>query len=160
MLTLCPDFSVKNVIVWKQTVSKDWAFGLLYDSLVNGRVPFDAMQVWNDLTARVAQGVYMGNGLLLPHARVPGIQKPLVAFGVSAAGISGVEIGKNVVETNEIPHFVALVLSPENSPLAHTQVIGKIARFIFEEKISNQLLVADTAETVFKILTENFKESD
>ena len=48
------------------------ALGFAYDALVHSGVSFDAHAVWNSLSERVAQGIYMGDGLLLPHTRVKG----------------------------------------------------------------------------------------
>ena len=86
MLELCPDFCKENVLVFKEQVHFDMAIGLLFDSLVNGKIPFEPLAAWNEMQTRTKEGIYMGNGLLLPHARVEGISNPLLAFGISAKG--------------------------------------------------------------------------
>ena len=68
--------------IYTQAVEFNRALGYAYDALVHGPYPFDALATWKGLSERVAQGIYMGQGLLLPHTRVPGLKGPLMAFVV------------------------------------------------------------------------------
>ena len=105
------------------------ALGFAYDALVHCPVPFDAMATWKSLSERVSQGIYMGDGLLLPHTRVPGLSKPLFAFAVCPKGFTDVN-----VKPGQVPQFMCLLLSPAESATAHTQVIAKIACKILNPK--------------------------
>jgi len=99
------------------------ALGFAYDALVHGPCSFDANATWAGLVARIKQGVYMGEGLLLPHTRVPGLAEPLVAFVVCPVGLTGVEI-----RGGEKAQFMCVLLSPAESALAHTTVIANMAK--------------------------------
>ena len=66
------------------------ALGFAYDALVHGPVKFDPMATWKSLSERVSQGIYMGEGLLLPHTRVPGLPQPLFAFAVCPKGFTDI----------------------------------------------------------------------
>ena len=81
MLSLCPNFKKENVFRWEHSISFDLATGLLFESLVRNPVSFNPLIVWNEIQMRSKQGVYMGSGLLLPHARVKELSSPLLAFG-------------------------------------------------------------------------------
>lgn len=61
-------------------------------------------------------------GLAMPHARLSGLDRPLVALGTSAAGVEfgGVEPGEKV-------RVVVLVLSPSDDPGLHLQVVSALA---------------------------------
>ena len=51
--------------LYKSPVSFNEALGYAYDALVHAAT-FDAMSAWKSLSERVKQGIYMGEGLLLP----------------------------------------------------------------------------------------------
>ncbi len=147
LLELSPAFRKENVIVWNAALPEAHAFGYLFDALVNGPVKFDPMPVWTDMQKRTAMGVYMGNGLLLPHARVKNLEMPLLAVGICNAGIS---MAKNA--NGEVPKLVAMVLSPEESPAAHTRMVGAIAKLILNQEFVQKLLSAKTRDEAFKLI--------
>ena len=99
------------------------ALGFAYDALVHGPCAFDANATWAGIVERVKQGIYMGEGLLLPHTRVPGLSEPLMAFVVCPAGISGTK-----TRGDEKAQFLCLLLSPTESATAHTMVIANMAK--------------------------------
>ena len=122
------------------------ALGYAYDALVKGPYPFDAMSTWKGLSERVAQGIYMGQGLLLPHTRVSGLQEPLMAFVVAREGITGIK-----TRNDEKAQFMCVLLSPDakknvlrwrcplkagmtkTSPLEATDGISAVAFKVSEE---------------------------
>ena len=116
------------------------ALGLAYDALVH-TASFDAMSAWNSLSERVKQGIYMGDGLLLPHTRIAGLERPLMAFCVCPAGFTGIEI-----RGGEKAQFMCVLLSPAESAMAHTQAIAGMAKLILDpEWKARALAVADDA---------------
>lgn len=148
LLELVPDFNEKNIIVWSKSLPQSHAFGYLYDSLVNGPVKFEPMAVWNDMQVRTAQGVYMGSGLLLPHARVKDISNSLLAIGLCPEGIP-------VEGKSEIARVVTMVLSPVDSPMAHTRLVGAIARLVLNQDFMQKLLNCACSKEVFDFV-KNF----
>lgn len=116
------------------------ALGLAYDALVHS-ASFDAMSAWNSLSERVKQGIYMGDGLLLPHTRIAGLERPLMAFCVCPAGFTGIDI-----RGGEKAQFMCVLLSPAESAMAHTQAIAGMAKLILDpEWKARALAVADDA---------------
>jgi len=99
------------------------AIGFAYDALVHCPCQFDANETWKHMVERVKQGVYMGEGLLLPHTRVPGLAEPLMAFVVCPEGLTGIEI-----RGGEKAQFMCVLLSPAESATAHTVVIADMAK--------------------------------
>lgn len=105
------------------------ALGFAYDALVKGPYKFDAYETWTKLSERISQGVYMGDGLLLPHTRIPGLPGPLMTFAVCPKGFTGVTI-----PGGEIPQFLCLLLSPAESALVHTQTIAEVAKLLLNKE--------------------------
>ena len=112
------------------------ALGLAYDALVHS-ASFDAMSAWNSLSERVKQGIYMGDGLLLPHTRIAGLERPLMAFCVCPAGFTGIE-----VRGGEKAQFMCVLLSPAESAMAHTQAIAGVAKLILDPEWKARALAA------------------
>ena len=106
-----------------QSESFGRGLGFAYDALVHGPSTFDANETWKNLAERVKQGIYMGEGLLLPHTRVPGLTEPLMAFVVCPEGFTGIEI-----RGGEKAQFMCVLLSPAESATAHTMVIADMAK--------------------------------
>ena len=112
------------------------ALGLAYDALVHS-ASFDAMSAWNSLSERVKQGIYMGDGLLLPHTRIAGLERPLMAFCVCPTGFTGIEI-----RGGEKTQFMCVLLSPAESAMAHTQAIADVAKLILDPEWKARALAA------------------
>lgn len=121
---------------YNEPVTFAGALGLAYDALVHS-ASFDAMSAWNALSERVKQGIYMGDGLLLPHTRIAGLERPLMAFCVCPAGFTGIEI-----RGGEKAQFMCVLLSPAESAMAHTQAIAGVAKLILDPEWKARALAA------------------
>ena len=126
---------------YSESESFNRALGFAYDALVHGPVKFDAMATWKSLSERVAQGIYMGEGLLLPHTRVPGLPQPLFAFAVCPKGFTDIE-----VKAGRVPQYICLLLSPAESATCHTQFIANIARKLLNPQWRARAVEAKTPE--------------
>ncbi|MCQ2108981.1 MAG: PTS sugar transporter subunit IIA [Fibrobacter sp.] len=119
------------------------ALGFAYDALVHGPLQFDAMATWKNLAERVKQGIYMGEGLLLPHTRVPGLAEPLMAFVVCPEGFTGIEI-----RGGEKAQFMCVLLSPAESATAHTTVIADMAKKMLNPEWKAKALKVTTDQEI------------
>ncbi len=89
---------------------------------------------------------YLGNGLGMPHARVPGLIKPVVFFLRSEKGIP-------YRGNPERSHILFVLLSPAGQPRVHQRLQAVIATIMDEsEFIPDRLRVAETATEVLEIL--------
>ena len=125
------------------------ALGFAYDALVHGPVKFDAMATWKSLSERVSQGIYMGEGLLLPHTRVLGLPQPLFAFAVCPKGFTDI-----AVKPGQVPQYICLLLSPAESATCHTQFIANIARKLLNPQWRAKALAAVTPEQLNALFEE------
>ena len=119
------------------------ALGFAYDALVHAGIPFDANATWKSLSERISQGIYMGEGLLLPHTRIAGLPQPLMTFAVCPEGFTGIEIKKA-----EKAQFLCVLLSPAESAMAHTQVIAGMAKLLLDPEWKKKALAAGSDEAV------------
>jgi PTS system nitrogen regulatory IIA component len=107
------------------------------------------METWKSLSERVSQGIYMGEGLLLPHTRVPGLPQPLFAFAVCPKGFTDI-----AVKQGQVPQYICLLLSPAESANCHTQFIANIARKLLNPQWRAQALDAKTPEQLNALFEE------
>lgn len=128
--------------LYKSPVSFNEALGYAYDALVHAAT-FDAMSAWKSLSERVKQGIYMGEGLLLPHTRISRLERPLMAFCVCPAGFTGIEI-----RGGEAARFMCVLLSPAEAAIAHTQTIAGVAKLILNPEWKAKALAVDSDEAV------------
>ena len=122
------------------------ALGLAYDALVHAGYSFDALAVWDSLKERIGQGIYMGQGLLLPHARILGLPQPLMSFSVCPSGFTGIK-----TRGDELGQFLCVLLSPAESATAHTIAIAGVAKNLLDPDWKKKALAA-TSEDELKAL--------
>lgn len=122
------------------------ALGFAYDALVHSGIPFDANAAWAGLSTRVSQGIYMGEGLLLPHTRISKLPQPLMAFAVCPAGFTGVK-----TRGDELGQFLCLLLSPAESAMAHTVAIANMAKLLLNAEWKAKALAATTDDEIKKL---------
>jgi len=117
-----------------------------------------AKHVPNLNTATVAEAVekrerIMGTGLqrgvAVPHARLAGIEAPLVAFGRAPDGIDW-------DARDGLPsRFVFLILTPEGKDWMQLQILACISRMMTQPEIPEKILEARNEKTVFELLNQS-----
>jgi CBS domain containing-hemolysin-like protein len=91
-------------------------------------------------------GTYLGEGIGMPHARVPGLLRPFVMILRSQEGIGW-------DETGERAYLVLVLLTPAGQPRVHQRLQAIIATLLHEsEYVKERLLTADTAEEVLEVI--------
>jgi PTS system nitrogen regulatory IIA component len=94
----------------------------------------------------------IGDGIAIPHGKIPGIDEMVVSFGRSREGIAFEAMdGKPV-------HLFFLLMAPENSAGQHLKVLAKISRMMKDSTFRKNLLDAKTHEDLFRIIAEKDDE--
>ena len=90
----------------------------------------------------------IGDGVAIPHGKVPDLSELVVAFGRSREGISFDAIdGKPA-------HLFFLLLAPENSTGQHLKALARISRMLKTPDFRRKLLDADTTSDLYKAIIE------
>jgi two-component system sensor histidine kinase KdpD len=109
----------ERIVVWQDQVAYDEVIGALVRVLAAALPGGDMAPALAALAARERQGsTSLNDGLALPHARLPGLRAPLLALGLTRAGLGG----------DPSRRIVALLLSPEDEPGAHLRLLAAISR--------------------------------
>jgi len=89
----------------------------------------------------------IGMGVAIPHARCPGLIKPIIVFGRSQNGLLF------NTQSPEPVRSVFLLVTPEEKPELQVIMLGKIARMMANPDVSRQLQEATSTIDLYDILT-------
>lgn len=90
----------------------------------------------------------LARGLALPHARLPGLPKPVLAMATSHVGIDFEAPGEEPV------HVVVLILTPKDDPGAYLRLMASLSKTLNEAHLIKRLSVAANTREAYGILTE------
>ncbi|BBC71464.1 PTS IIA-like nitrogen-regulatory protein PtsN [Altererythrobacter sp. B11] len=117
-------------------------------SLFAGAWGLDAALVQEQLEEREKLGsTGFGRGVAIPHARVPGLQRPVAALlklrqPADFAAADGLPVD-----------LVFGLLSPENCGATHLHALAAISRLVRDERVHEALSEAPDEEAMFGLLT-------
>ncbi|HAM35022.1 MAG TPA: hypothetical protein DEB40_07435 [Elusimicrobia bacterium] len=97
-----------------------------------------------DREAKLSSAV--GRGAAVPHARLPGLSRPLIAVGRFSRPVP-------CPTPDNIPvRLFFLILTPAATPVAQLKILGRIAALLTNENLRRKLLRAKTAEALLETL--------
>ena len=90
----------------------------------------------------------LGEGVAIPHGKLPTIDRVLAAFGRSPAGVDFQSVdGKPT-------HLFFLLVAPEGSAGAHLKALARVSRLLKDEAFRTRLLEAPDGPTLFAIIRD------
>lgn len=134
-----------KVAVWKKPIDKEEAMKELLGDCC-GDIPEVRDSAWAGLMERERQGgTFAGEEILMPHARIEGISRPLIALGVGKSGIRDRDTGR-------VAKILFLMLSPAEQPTSHVELLGMIARMCQDSQWLRDVLGAETPDEIHRII--------
>jgi PTS system nitrogen regulatory IIA component len=129
--------------------NKTEALQELVNTIIQGGLKLDSSAVIEVLKQRENLGsTGIGDGVAIPHGKVPTLEELVVAFGRSKEGIVFDSIdGKPV-------HLFFLLLAPENSAGQHLKVLAKISKMLKAPNFRKKLLEAKSRGDLYKIIID------
>jgi len=93
-------------------------------------------------------------GLAVPHVKVPGLPRSLIAFGRSLRGVEW-------DCCDGLPaHFIFMVLTPAREEDIHVQLLALIARALGAAQVRERLMTADSKEALLEVMRDAFTNID
>jgi mannitol/fructose-specific phosphotransferase system IIA component (Ntr-type) len=90
----------------------------------------------------------VGDGVMLPHARIEGLERPYLALGIYPAGIPSSD--------SPVPvKLVFLLLVPEKEPARYLQILRAIANLLRDTYAVERFAALTTPEAVMQALRRN-----
>lgn len=90
----------------------------------------------------------MGEGVALPHCKIPGLEKILIAAGRSRTGIA---FGQT--PDSELCNIFLLILAPETEAGLYLRVLAQLARRAKDPSFRSDLLLSETREQMWQVIT-------
>jgi PTS system nitrogen regulatory IIA component len=88
----------------------------------------------------------VGEGVAIPHGKLPGLPALIATFGRSTAGID-----YRAVDGKPARLFFAL-FAPENSAGAHLKALSRVSRVFRAPSFREAVLAADSAEEIHRLI--------
>lgn len=129
--------------------SKDDVLIELLDTIIKGGIPLNIDLILDILKQRESLGsTGIGEGVAIPHGKIPALNDIIVAFGRSEKGVDYHSLdGKPV-------HLFFLLLAPENAAGQHLKILAKISKMLKETSFRTKLLKAGSQSDLYKIILE------
>jgi len=90
----------------------------------------------------------LGDGVAIPHGKLPGIRRVFAAFGRSRSGVDFQSLdGKPT-------HLFFLLVAPEDSAGAHLKALARISRLLKDATFRTRLLEAPDAPALWNVIRE------
>lgn len=123
------------------------AIGAAMSKMPAEALPLPKDQIIAAVAARERQvPTYLGQGIAMPHARLPGLAKAFLLFLRSEKGIK-------CEGTGEKAHLVFMLLTPAGQPRVHQRLQSVIATMLHEsEYVKERLQTAQTASEVMEVV--------
>ncbi len=127
--------SRSTILVWEKVIEKEDAIKRLLDScreVGKGRMGSALESV---LDREKQGGTFVGEDVVIPHARIAGLSRLIMAIGVGREGIQDQETGRKV-------RLMILLLSPIDPPESHLEMLGLISRMARDDQWRKDVLAA------------------
>ena len=90
----------------------------------------------------------IGDGVAIPHGKIPGIDRLFAVFGRSPGGVQFASLdGKPA-------RLFFLILAPENSAGMHLKALARISRLLKDQRFRGRLLAAEGVDGLSQVLRE------
>jgi tellurite resistance protein TerC len=136
----------ERIVLNVQAVSMADAIETIVRRIPGGQLPVNPETIIRIVLAReMMMPTYLGKGLSVPHARIEGIDRPVLIFARSADGIPQ-------VNTNERAELIFLLLTPVGTPRMQARLLADIAGLVDSDYVAERLRKADTPEEVIEAI--------
>ncbi len=94
------------------------------------------------------QSTGIGEGVAIPHGKMPGLERLLASFARSVDGIDFASID------GQPSQLFFLLVVPEHSGGQHLKALARISRFFRDERFRQKLIEAETREDIYRCIEE------
>ena len=131
------------------SADKHAALRELARALAGAEPRLDAARLLDVLLERERlQSTGIGDGVAIPHGKVPGLERLVASFARSRAGVDFDSID------GQKTHLFFLLVVPEHAGGMHLKALARISRMLKDERFRRSLLEAADADELRSILRE------
>jgi PTS system nitrogen regulatory IIA component len=90
----------------------------------------------------------IGEGVAIPHGKLPGVDRVLGALGRSGEGIDFASLDGRPT------HLFFVLIAPENAAADHLKALARISRLLKDEAFRRRLMEEKTSQEIFQAIAE------
>ena len=144
--------SDKSFLVNFEASSKKNVLGEL-SKLAEKDIKIDSRILLEALTKREKLGsTAVGNGIAIPHANCPDIDKPKVFVALLS---NSLDFNANDDQPVDI---IFLLLAPDNSGSEHLQALALVSRLLRNKELTSKLRGCKNTESAFAVISQSVRE--
>ncbi len=134
-----------TVLVWQEVIEKEDAIRRLLDSCREADKELMG-SVWESILDREKQGgTFVGEDVAIPHTRIAGLSRSIMAIGVGRKGIQDREARRKI-------RLMILLLSPFDPPESHLDALDLISRMARDDQWRKDVLAATKPAEIMRAI--------
>lgn len=90
----------------------------------------------------------IGEGVAIPHGKLPGVERVLGVFARSPEGVDFASLDGGPT------HLFFVLVAPENAAADHLKALARISRLLKDASFRRRLMEGQTNQELFKIIAE------
>ena len=90
----------------------------------------------------------IGEGVAIPHGKLPGVERVLAVFGRSLEGVDFASLDGRPT------HLFFVLIAPENAAADHLKALARISRLLKDEAFRRRLMEGKTSQEIFQAIAE------
>jgi nitrogen PTS system EIIA component len=90
----------------------------------------------------------IGEGVAIPHGKLPGVDRVLGVFARSPRGVDFASLDGGLT------HLFFVLIAPENAAADHLKALARISRLLKDEAFRRRLMAGQTSEELFATIAE------
>jgi nitrogen PTS system EIIA component len=90
----------------------------------------------------------IGEGVAIPHGKMPGLDRLYAVFGVSHGGVDFSSIDKRPT------HLFFALVAPENSAGVHLKALARVSRLFRNPELRDAILAAPGGTDIYRLISE------
>ncbi|MGA2780476.1 MAG: PTS sugar transporter subunit IIA [Smithella sp.] len=142
-------FKVEFINADLSAKTKTEALTELVNAIIRGGLKLNSSSIIEILQQRESLGsTGIGDGVAIPHGKIPELDDLIVAFGRSREGVAYDSLDGKPVQ------LFFLLLAPENSSGQHLKVLAQISKMLKVANFRKKLLKAKSQSDLYKIIID------
>jgi CBS domain containing-hemolysin-like protein len=135
-----------RVVLGIEASSLEEAIGQVFGKVPATELPLPVERIVKAVLERErAMSTYLGNALAIPHARLESLERPVLLFARSDAGIP-------IKGRDDKAHFLFILLTPSGAPRVQVRLLARICGLIDSEYVVERLRRAETHAAVVEAI--------
>lgn len=90
----------------------------------------------------------IGEGVAIPHGKLPGVERVLGIFARSPRGVDFASLD------GAPTHLFFVLIAPENAAADHLKALARISRLLKDEDFRRRLMAGQSSQDLFAIISE------